>query len=244
MRNTTWVAASAVAAAAAALSGGAAAASTPDWLTVASVDDEHRSMLPAVCETGETGPLTDTACESLFSADVEDEAETYGRELPESPAGQGMPSLVNCAQRGWVPYIWESDPAKFLHMCQEYRRIAAENGREYGLGEHCGAVRAITIGAMRSREAAAARVGRTPVRPFDAGIAGRIFRRGPRKCHFSRSLAGVALAHLAHLLEDLLEVVARGELERREVDVGHEFLLPQELADGQEVPVIDVRRAR
>src|SRR6266550_720660 len=42
----------------------------------------------------------------------------------------------------------------------------------------------------------------------------------------------------------LVRGLARRQLERREVDVGHEFLLPQELADGQEVPVIQVRRAR
>src|SRR5882724_2317160 len=59
-----------------------------------------------------------------------------------------------------------------------------------------------------------------------------------------RLLARVVLAHLLHLIEHLLEVVARRQLKRREVDVGHEFLLPQELADGQEVPVIQVRRAR
>jgi hypothetical protein len=105
MRNTTMVAASAVAAAAAAaLTGGAATAATPDWLTVASVDDEHRSMLPAVCETGDTGSLTDTACESLFSSDVEDEAVTYGRELPESPEGQGMPSLANIDLRDFAKW--------------------------------------------------------------------------------------------------------------------------------------------
>jgi hypothetical protein len=45
----------------------------------------------------------------------------------------------------------------------------------------------------------------------------------------------VVLGHLPHLIEHLFEVVARRQLERREVDVGHEFLLPQELADGQEV---------
>ena len=61
--------------------------------------------------------------------------------------------------------------------------------------------------------------------------------------HSSVTRSGV-LAHLPHLLEDLFEVVARRQLERRVVDVGHEFLLPQELADGQEVPVIDIRRAR
>jgi len=105
MRNTTMVAASAVAAAAAAaISGGAASASTPDWLTVASVDSEHETMLPAVCETGETGALTDTACESLLGSDTEGEAETFGREVPESPAGYGMPSLANVDLRDFAKW--------------------------------------------------------------------------------------------------------------------------------------------
>jgi hypothetical protein len=105
MRNTTMVAASAVAAAAAAaISGGAASASTPDWLTVANVESEHDSVLPAVCETGETGPLTDTACGSLFSADTEGEAEDLGHELPEAPAGYGMPSLANVDLRDFAKW--------------------------------------------------------------------------------------------------------------------------------------------
>src|SRR5438876_903221 len=57
-------------------------------------------------------------------------------------------------------------------------------------------------------------------------------------------LTRVFVTHLFDLLDDLFEVVARRQLERWEVDVGHEFLLPQELADGQEVPVIDIRRNR
>ncbi|MFG3343192.1 hypothetical protein [Glycomyces sp. NPDC048151] len=105
MRNTTMVAASAVAAAAAAaLSGGAASASTPDWLTVANVDSEHDTTLPSVCETGETGPLADTACGSLFSADTEGTAETFGHELPESPAGYGMPALANVDLRDFAKW--------------------------------------------------------------------------------------------------------------------------------------------
>jgi len=62
------------------------------------------------------------------------------------PVTGGMPSLVNCAEHGWLPWIWEGDPAKFLEMCREYRRIAGEKGFEFGLGENCGCVRAICIG--------------------------------------------------------------------------------------------------
>ena len=51
-------------------------------------------------------------------------------------------------------------------------------------------------------------------------------------CPVLRLLARVVLAHFPHLIEHLFEVVACRQLEWREVDVGHEFLLPQELADG------------
>src|SRR4249919_23418 len=50
--------------------------------------------------------------------------------------------------------------------------------------------------------------------------------------------------HLLNLLEDDREVVTRGHLERWELLVRHEFLFPHELADGQGVPVIHIRRAR
>lgn len=106
MRNTTMVAVSAAAAAAAAaVSGGAAAASTPDWLTVATVDSEHDSVLPAVCESDAAGPLADTACGSLLSADTEDEAATYGHPLPESPGDfGGLPTLVNADLRNFAKW--------------------------------------------------------------------------------------------------------------------------------------------
>src|SRR6478735_8531440 len=50
--------------------------------------------------------------------------------------------------------------------------------------------------------------------------------------------------HLLNLLEDNREVVTRCLLERWELSVRLEFLHPHELADGQEVPVIQIRRAR
>lgn len=104
MRNTALFAATAAAAAAAAaLTGSAASASTPDWLTMANVESEHDSMLPTVCETGDAGPLTDTACASLFSADTEGEAEDLGRELPEAPAGYGF-SPVNADLRDFAKW--------------------------------------------------------------------------------------------------------------------------------------------
>src|SRR5450631_1584475 len=50
--------------------------------------------------------------------------------------------------------------------------------------------------------------------------------------------------HLLYLLEDIGEVVTRCLLERWELCVRLEFLHPHELADGQEVPIVQIRRAR
>lgn len=62
------------------------------------------------------------------------------------PVTGGMTSLVYAAEHGFLPWIWEANPKKFLEMCQEYRRIAGEHGFEYALGQNCGCVRAICIG--------------------------------------------------------------------------------------------------
>ena len=62
------------------------------------------------------------------------------------PVTGGMTSLLHCAERGWLPWIWEGDPPKFLEMCRSYQRVAAEHGFRFGLGENCGCVRAICIG--------------------------------------------------------------------------------------------------
>ena len=58
-----------------------------------------------------------------------------------------------------------------------------------------------------------------------------------------RLLARVPLT-LLELLHDLIEVVARRILHRRERLVGLELLEPQRLADGQQVPVVYVSRGR
>ena len=62
------------------------------------------------------------------------------------PVTGGMTSLLNCAENGWLPWIWEGDPPKFLEMCRSYQRVAGEHGFRFGLGENCGCVRAICIG--------------------------------------------------------------------------------------------------
>lgn len=66
--------------------------------------------------------------------------------LVSMPITGGMKSLVYAAEKGFLPWIWESDPEQFLHMCREYQRLAAENGRDFALGERCGCVRAICLG--------------------------------------------------------------------------------------------------
>jgi len=62
------------------------------------------------------------------------------------PVTGGMTSLLNCAENGWLPWIWEGDQPKFLEMCRSYQRVAAEHGFQFQLGENCGCVRAICIG--------------------------------------------------------------------------------------------------
>ncbi|MEU6858047.1 hypothetical protein AB0B28_04100 [Glycomyces sp. NPDC046736] len=105
MRNTTLAAVSAAAAAVAALSGGAAQASTPDWLTVVSVESEHDSMLPAVCEADELGQLTSVPCATLLGSPSEDAVEATGEPLPEAPGDfGGMPSLVNLDARNFAKW--------------------------------------------------------------------------------------------------------------------------------------------
>lgn len=69
--------------------------------------------------------------------------------LISQPVTGGMTSLLACARQGWLPWIWEGDPPKFLEMCRTYRRVAAEHGFSFGLGQNAGCVRAICIGDTR-----------------------------------------------------------------------------------------------
>jgi hypothetical protein len=58
-----------------------------------------------------------------------------------------------------------------------------------------------------------------------------------------KSLARVG-RRFFELVHHLIEVIARRILHRRELLVGFELLQPQRLADGQHVPVVDVRADR
>lgn len=107
MRNITTVAVSAaVAAVAAALSGGAAQASTPDWLTLATVESEHDSILPAVCEADGAGAITDTACATVLGSPSAEAVEAGGETVPDVPEDAGgMPSVANVDLRNFAK--WE-----------------------------------------------------------------------------------------------------------------------------------------
>ncbi|WP_157930782.1 hypothetical protein [Glycomyces xiaoerkulensis] len=93
MRYRTIVAASAVAAAAAAIPSGAAWPTTPDWLTLASVQTGERSLVPFVCGEQSAGTALDSACQSTFGTDAAGAAEAVGRRLPEAPEPAGHASL-------------------------------------------------------------------------------------------------------------------------------------------------------
>jgi len=50
------------------------------------------------------------------------------------------------AREGIVPWILTSYPPAFKDLCRVYREVAAENGRQLGLGERVGAFRAVHFG--------------------------------------------------------------------------------------------------
>src|SRR5262245_18361255 len=61
---------------------------------------------------------------------------------------------------------------------------------------------------------------------------------------FYQVSVGPVLALLLHLLQDLIEVVARRVLHRPELLVGFELLEPQRLTYRQDVPVVEVGSTR
>lgn len=54
-------------------------------------------------------------------------------------------SLIDCARRGMMPWVFEASPEGFLAWAEKYRAEANAAGFDLGLGENLGAVRAITI---------------------------------------------------------------------------------------------------
>ena len=55
-------------------------------------------------------------------------------------------TIKHTAKVGVTPIILVSNPPDFTRLCKTYQEVAAENGRELGLGESVGAFRAISFG--------------------------------------------------------------------------------------------------
>jgi len=55
-------------------------------------------------------------------------------------------SLIDCARRGIMPWVFEASPEGFLRWAKLYQSEANKAGHDLRLGERLGAVRAITIG--------------------------------------------------------------------------------------------------
>ena len=54
-------------------------------------------------------------------------------------------TLLDCAKRGMMPWVFEGVPDRFNDWCHKYQEEAERNGFSLKLGENVGAVRAITI---------------------------------------------------------------------------------------------------
>lgn len=87
-------------------------------------------------------------------------------------------SLIDCAHRGILPWIFEASPEGFLKWATLYQTEAAKGGHKLGLGQHLGAVRAITIGKTREEafELAAQTTGYEYHHYFNLFGFGEVFR--------------------------------------------------------------------
>lgn len=103
MQYRTIVAASAVAAAAAAFSYGQASASTPDWLTVASVETGP-TPLTAVCEEEAAGTFADPACASIVGTGESPDAEAFGAATAGAPEGGSGMAVANVDMRDFAKW--------------------------------------------------------------------------------------------------------------------------------------------
>jgi alkanesulfonate monooxygenase SsuD/methylene tetrahydromethanopterin reductase-like flavin-dependent oxidoreductase (luciferase family) len=79
-------------------------------------------------------------------------------------------TIRHTAKVGVMPMILVSNPPDFRRLCQIYREVAAENGRELGLGQNVGAFRAISFGD--TREEGLALLEKTNFFGFNAYFAG------------------------------------------------------------------------
>jgi alkanesulfonate monooxygenase SsuD/methylene tetrahydromethanopterin reductase-like flavin-dependent oxidoreductase (luciferase family) len=87
-------------------------------------------------------------------------------------------SLIDCAHRGIMPWVFESSPDGFLKWANLYQTEAAKGGHDLKLGQRLGAVRAITIGKTREEafELAARTTGYEYHHYFNLFGFGEVFR--------------------------------------------------------------------
>jgi alkanesulfonate monooxygenase SsuD/methylene tetrahydromethanopterin reductase-like flavin-dependent oxidoreductase (luciferase family) len=79
-------------------------------------------------------------------------------------------TIRHTARVGVMPMILVSNPPDFRRLCQIYREVAAENGRNLGLGESVGAFRAVSFG--NTREEGLSLLEKTNFFGFNAYFAG------------------------------------------------------------------------
>jgi len=79
-------------------------------------------------------------------------------------------TIRHTAKVGVMPMILVAYPPDFRRLCETYREVAAENGRQLGLGESVGAFRAVSFG--NTREEGLALLERTNFFGFNAYFAG------------------------------------------------------------------------
>ncbi|MDA1359442.1 hypothetical protein O1R50_07410 [Glycomyces luteolus] len=90
-------------AAAAIIPAGSAAASTPDWLTLASVETGP-TPVSALCEEAE-GSYIDPACANIVGNGGDRAAEVHGESMPETHEGPGgMPTVANVDLRDFAKW--------------------------------------------------------------------------------------------------------------------------------------------
>jgi alkanesulfonate monooxygenase SsuD/methylene tetrahydromethanopterin reductase-like flavin-dependent oxidoreductase (luciferase family) len=87
-------------------------------------------------------------------------------------------SLIDCAHRGIMPWVFESSPEGFLKWAKLYQSEAAKGGHDLKLGQRLGAVRAITIAKTREEafELAARTTGYEYHHYFNLFGFGEVFR--------------------------------------------------------------------
>jgi alkanesulfonate monooxygenase SsuD/methylene tetrahydromethanopterin reductase-like flavin-dependent oxidoreductase (luciferase family) len=87
-------------------------------------------------------------------------------------------SLIDCAHRGIMPWVFESSPEGFLKWAKLYQNEAQKGGHNLKLGQRLGAVRAITIGKTREEafELAAKTTGYEYHHYFNLFGFGEVFR--------------------------------------------------------------------